>query len=196
MKKICFEKALLRAALGLLVVPAMVLATVTKERRHAIPDDSIGVTGHLALANASVTSVKTSKHWRREYLELQDSAHRMVTLVDVTDATHPVIVKQLHLPAGAADSTLTVLVGDVGLLRGTGTQPPNAQARPVSVVSFADPNHPKTVRKFSNVSAFQTDEGRGLIYLVNKQGLWILRQKPAPDEELEQEYAKQVLYDH
>jgi hypothetical protein len=194
MEKACFQRALLGAALGLLVSPALVLATVTRPRQ-AVPDDSIDVIGHLALASASVTSVKTSEHWRRDFLELQDSTHHTVTLVDVTDATHPVIVKQLHLPAGAADSTLAVLVGDVGLLRGTGTQSTDAHARPVSVVSFADPNHPKTVRTFTNVSAFQIDEGRGLIYLVNKHGLWILRQKPAPDQELEQEYAKQVMYD-
>lgn len=195
MEKVCFEKALLRAALGLLVVPGVVLATVTNERRQAIPEDSIDVIGHLALANPSVTSVKTSQHWRREFLELQDSTHHTVTLVDVTDATHPVIVKQLHLPTEATHSTLAVLVGDVALLRGAGTQSPNASTSSVSVVSFADPNHPRIVWKFSNVSAFQTDEGRGLIYLVNKHGLCILRQKPAPDQELDQEYAKQVMYD-
>lgn len=49
-----------------------------------------------------------------------------------------------------------------------------------------------TVRKFKNVSALRTDEGRGPIYVVNQDGLWILREKPAPDKELEREYSEYV----
>jgi hypothetical protein len=196
MKKVCLEQVLLGAVLALLLLPATTFARVAGENKQATAADSIDVIGHLALANASVTSLKTSEHWRRQFLQLQDSTHRMLTLVDVTDATHPAIVKQLHLPTEPGDCTLAVMVGDVGLLTGTDTRLPETRMSSVSVVSFADPDHPATVRKFSNVSAFRTDEGRGLIYVVNQDGLWILREKPAPDKELEREYAQSVLYNH
>jgi len=116
--------------------------------------------------------------------------------VDVTHAIHPVIVKQLCLPAAPGNTSLAVLVGDVALLTGTDTRSADVHVNSVSVVSFADSDHPKTVREFTKVSAFRIDEGRGLIYVVNDNGLWILRQKPAPDKELEREYAKYVLYSH
>jgi hypothetical protein len=196
MKKVCSEQVFLRATLALLLLPAMTFARVVRGDNHATAADSIDVIGHLALTNASVTSLKTSLHWRRQFLQLQDSTHRMLTLVDVTDATHPAVVKQLHLPTEPGDCNLAVLVGDVALLTGTDTRFPEARISSVSVVRFADPDHPTTVRKFKNVSAFRTDEGRGLIYLVDEDGLWILREKPAPDEELEREYARSVLYNH
>jgi hypothetical protein len=196
MKKVCIEQVLLGAVLALLVLAGTTFAHAVRGDKHAIPADSIDVIGHLALANESVTRLRTSEHWRREFLELQDSTHRLLTLVDVTDATHPAVVKQLHLPKGAADSTLAALVGDVGLLTVADTQLPAARISSVSVVSFADPDHPATLQKFNNVSAFRTDEGRGLIYLVDKDGLWILREKPAPDKELEQQYTQYLLNYH
>lgn len=185
MRKVGFDQILLGAVLSLLLLPVAPFARVVREEKHAIPTDSIDVIGHLDLANASVTNLKTSEHWRRHFLQLQDSTHGTLTLVDVTDASHPTLVKQLHLPKEPGDSTLAVLVGDVALMTGTDTRSPETRISSVSVVNFADPDHPVTVRKFKNVSALRTDEGRGLIYVVNQDGLWILREKPAPDKELE-----------
>jgi len=195
MKKVCSEQAFLGATLALLLLPTMMFAAAVRKEKKAIPGDNIDVIGHLALPNALVTSLKTSEHQSRQFLQLQDRKHRTLMLVDVTDAAHPVIIKQLHLPTELADCTLAVLVGDIALV--TDTQSPEVRISSASVVNFADPDHPTTIRKFTNVSAFRTDEGRGLIYLVDKDGLWILREKLAPeDKELEQEYTRYVFYSH
>jgi hypothetical protein len=111
MNKNQFERLRWRAALGLLLIPAAAFAAATHQRRSAIPADRIEVIAHLALDHTSVTNVKTSEHWRRQFLELQDPTRRLVTLVDVTDAAHPAIVKELRLPAGAADSTVDACSG-------------------------------------------------------------------------------------
>ena len=195
MKRHYVEQVTLGTVLGLLLIPGSILAHALRSDKHAIPSDSIDVIGHLNLTNASVTRLATSEHWRRELLELQDPTHRTLTLVDVTDAAHPAVVKQLHLPRGAANSNLADMVGNVGLLTGTSAPFATSQVHSVSVVSFTDPNHPATVRKFNGVTAFRMDEGRGLIYLVNQEGLWILREKPAPDQALEQAYSHYVMYD-
>ena len=40
------------------------------------------------------------------------------------------------------------------------------------------------------------DERRGLIYVADGEGIWILHQSYAEDPEVEKEYTKHVLYDH
>jgi len=194
MRKVRIAQILVRPVLALLLLPATFFARVVREDKSASPADSIDVIGHLDLANASVTNLKTSEHRGRHFLQLQDSTRGMLTLVDVTDASRPAVAKQFHLPKEPGECTLTVLVGDVALMTGTETRSPETRISSVSVVNFADPDHPATVRKFNNVSALRTDEGRGLIYLVNQDGLWILQERPASDKELEREYSDYVQY--
>ena len=194
MKRASLEKQTITALLGLLLVPAISIAA--HPTKAATRDDQINIIGHLPLTNTSVTSMKTSKHWRHQYLELQDPLHHMITVVDVTDAAHPGIVKQLGLPAGSANSSVAVLVGDVALLQGTDSWPQASRVSSVSVVSFTNPDHLQTIRTFNHVRAIRTDEDRGLIYLVNTHGLWVLQERPATDQKLQAEYTKYVLYDH
>jgi len=195
MKISCRDQVILGATLALLLLPAMTFPGPVRKERKAIPGDNIEVIGHLALPNVSAASLRTSEHQRRRFLQIQDTKRRTLMLVDVTEPAHPTIAKQLHLPAELADCTLAVLVGDVALV--TDTQSPELRISSAAVVDFVDPDHPATVRKFNNVSAFRTDEERGLIYLMDKDGLWILREKAAPeDKELEQEYTRYVFYSH
>jgi len=64
----------------------------------------------------------------------------------------------------------------------------------VTVLSFADPEHPTVARQFSGVTFMLKDASRGLIYLVNSDGLWVLRVEPATDIQLQKEYEHYVLY--
>jgi hypothetical protein len=199
MKKLGFVRGLLKTALVLLFAGATVLPSTgagTPPKEKTPPADSIDVVGHLDLPGASVAGLTASRHWRREYLHLQDTARGVLTVVDVTDPAHPSIVRQIHLPAEMAKSRLAVSVGDAALLTETSTPPAAARPGSVSIVSFADPDHPRTLRKFDHVTAFWIHRERGLIYLANSEGLWILRQNPAPDQELERAYANYVLYYH
>jgi hypothetical protein len=194
MKRSHFEQVLLAATAALLLLPEMVFARAVRQHKEAVPTDNIVVIGHIALPNATVSSLKTSEHRRKQLLQLQDTKHRTLMLVDVTDASHPAVVKQFQLPAEPAASTFAALAGDVALV--TDTQTPEVHISSAAVVDFADPAHPATVRKFNDVSALRTDEGRGLIYLVDKDGLWILQEKSAADKQLEQEYSRYVFYSH
>lgn len=198
MKNSRFRSLLQMGTVALLFVPAMAIpvAAARRSKKHDVPADRINVIGHLALANASITNLKSSEHWQKTFLELQDPTHGTLTVVDITDPTHPVIAKQLRLPSGAENESLSVLVGDAGLLTVTQTSPTATHPTSVSVVNFADSARPKIVRTFNNVTAYQIDEGRGLIYLVNNDGLWILQKDPAPDTKLEESYAKYIVYNH
>ena len=158
------------------------------------PVDSIEVVGHLALPETSVAALTASEHWRRDFLHLQDPARGQITVVGVTDPAHPSIVKRLSLPEGLAQCSLLVSVGDAALLSGTNLRSAAPQPDSVSIVSFAGPDRGRVVRQFEKVSAFLVHGERRLNYLVNTDGLWVLRQNPAPDQELESEYAKYVLF--
>jgi hypothetical protein len=49
-------------------------------------------------------------------------------------------------------------------------------------------------REFSGVTATSRDDRRGLIFVANGEGIWILRQHLAEDPEVEKAYANYVIY--
>jgi hypothetical protein len=55
-------------------------------------------------------------------------------------------------------------------------------------LSFADPAHPKIIRQFSEVTAIGHDSKRGLVFLADPEGMWILRERPAEDPAVVQAY--------
>jgi hypothetical protein len=44
----------------------------------------------------------------------------------------------------------------------------------VKILDLSDPAHPKVLQTFTGVTSTLQDPGRGLIYLANNDGLWIL----------------------
>lgn len=102
---------------------------------------------------------------------------------------------ELDIPLAEAGGRLSAAVGTAELVT---SSPPGAtpEKQTVTVLSFADPEHPSVVRQFSGVTAMVNDDARGLIYLADSGGLRVLRAEPATDVELEREYVEYVLYDH
>ena len=104
----------------------------------------------------------------------------------MTDPAKPRFDKQFKLPEPLDSVNLEALVGSTALLAGQSSQPAaTVTPRSISIVSFADPANPRLVRQFANVTAIRVDPERGLIYLVNSDGLWVLRQHPARNLDLE-----------
>ena len=63
-------------------------------------------------------------------------------------------------------------------------------------MDFSDPRNPKVAREFTGVTATSRDDRRGLIFIANGEGIWILQQHLAADPEVEKAYANYVLYSH
>ena len=61
-------------------------------------------------------------------------------------------------------------------------------------MDFSDPKNPKVVREFSAVTAMSRDERRGLIYIADGDGIWVLQQHLATDPEVEKAYDNYVRY--
>ena len=59
-------------------------------------------------------------------------------------------------------------------------------------MDFSDPKNPKVAREFTGVTAMSRDDRRGLIFIANAEGIWILQQHLAEDPEVEKAYAHYV----
>jgi hypothetical protein len=61
-------------------------------------------------------------------------------------------------------------------------------------MDFSDPRNPKVAREFTGVTAMSRDDGRGLIYVANAAGVWILQRHFAEDPEVQKAYEDYVIY--
>ena len=180
-------------ACGLLMTSLVVEAKNPKKAQPKPPEDQIEVIGHIALNNASVSRFLTTQHYSSHYLYAEHETGGMVTLIDVTQAARPLVLGDTAMPSGS----LFVVAGTAALsTEGATTAAQAATPKTVNILNFSEPTHPTVSRSFTGVTAMGRDERRGLIFVANGEGVWILRQKLADDPEEEKAYAHKVIYDH
>ncbi len=106
---------------------------------------------------------------------------------DVTREAKPLLVRRIPWPEGAASGNLALFRSGVGL----STTSPSAKIQqhlPVpettlEVLDLRDPANPQVVKTFTGVTSVLSDDARSLIYLTNKDGLWVIRQEAQDSEE-------------
>ena len=160
------------------------------------PQDAIEVVGHIPPTGGAVARFLTTQHYSSYYLYVEHGDGKNVTLIDVSQTTQPVVLADiLSVPNGGSGSLFAV-AGTAALISEQATNVPEATPQTIRIMDFSDPKQPKLAREFSGVTAMSRDERRGLIFLANTEGIWILHQSFAEDPEIEREYARHVLYDH
>ena len=184
----CLISAVLACAVG---------ASSASKDKHAKPpaQDQIQVVGHVPFAGDGIARFLTTQHYRRNYLYAEHQSAHTVTLIDVTDIAHPAVLSEVSDPDGAAGS-LTAVTGNAALVATAATRQTTATipaSRTFRILSFADPQHPAVQQEFQGVTAMARDDKRGLIYLANSDGIWILQQRFAPDPEAEKEWEHMML---
>ncbi len=142
------------------------------------------VIAHLALSGASPRQMFLQQAGRKQYLYLQQPAQETLTLVDVTKPTKPKIVSHVlgenltlvssglaiaEKPNNSAAVDASRTTGGAEGARGGGSVQES-----VRVLDVSDPAHPRTVQTFSGVTSVLPDDARGLIYVANGEGIWIL----------------------
>jgi hypothetical protein len=138
------------------------------------------VIAHLPLQDAPGSEMLLQNTGGKEYLYIQKSNRQGFLVVDVSRPRIPNLVNRSAKANDATAGTLEMAGPDVGLaevpdkgskgvLHSTG----NA-TETVKVLDLTDPAHPKVLQTFSGVTSILQDPGRGLIYLANNDGLWIL----------------------
>jgi hypothetical protein len=157
--------------------------------------DEIQVVGHIALSDGPVSRFFTTQHYSSYYLYAEREAGRGVELIDVTNSSKPAVIGDVAYGAGSSDS-LAVVSGTAALVTSAPATARTPVPATIRVMDFSEPRNLKVAREFDGVTAMSRDDRRGLIFLANAEGIWILKQHLAQDPEVEKAYANYVLYSH
>jgi len=138
------------------------------------------VIAHLALKDAPGSEMLLQSKGDKQYLYVQKASKQGFTVIDVTK---PVVPSLVNLGAQSSDATagkLEIVGPDVGLAevpdknsKGV-IRNSDSPTETVKILDLSDPAHPKVLQTFNGVTSILQDPSRGLIYLTNTDGLWIL----------------------
>jgi len=138
------------------------------------------VIAHLALKDAPGSEMLLQSKGDKQYLYVQKASKQGLTVIDVTK---PVVPSLVNLGAQSSDATagkLEIVGPDVGLAevpdknsKGV-IRNSDSPTETVKILDLSDPAHPKVLQTFNGVTSILQDPSRGLIYLTNTDGLWIL----------------------
>jgi hypothetical protein len=180
--------------LGSLALPVAAQAK-NKKTKSAVqdPQDTIEVVGHIAATGAPVTRFLATQHYSSYYLYAEHQPGQGATMVDVTKAERPAVLAEIPSMPGGSES-FTVVAGTAALVTSAPTAAVTPETQTIRIMDFSDPQHPKVTREFPGVTATSRDDRRGLIFVANSEGIWILRQHLAEDPQVEKAYANYVIY--
>jgi hypothetical protein len=171
------------------------LGNAKDKKVKADPKDEIEVVGHIPLSDGPVKRFTATQHYSSYYLYAEHEAGGKVTLIDITKSNQPAVLADVAYPGASGSSSLTVVAGTAALVSSeapgaTVQQPPQT----IRIMDFSDPQNPKVAREFAGVTALSRDNSRGLIFIANAEGVWILQQHLALDPAVEKAYDNYVLY--
>ncbi len=138
------------------------------------------VVAHLVLQEAPGSEMLLQNKGDKQYLYVQKASKEGFTVVDVSKPVAPSLVGKSGSNSDAAAGKLELVGPDVGLAavpdrnsKGVIRSADNP-TETVKILDLSDPAHPKVLQTFKGVTSTLQDPGRGLIYLANNEGLWIL----------------------
>ena len=136
-----------------------------------------------------------TQHYSSYYLYAEREAGGNSTLIDVTKTSQPAVLADVAYAPASGSGSLSVVVGTAALVSSepaVATSPGAPQT--LRIMDFSDPRNPKVAREFTGVTAMSRDDGRGLIYVANADGVWILQRHFAEDPEVQKAYEDYVIY--
>jgi hypothetical protein len=134
------------------------------------------VVGHLPLENIHVNQMFLVKRGERYFLFLHRPNKDAFALVDITNSSKPVLVNRDEMKGNApiqppeGNSVVAISVVPEGA-----EHPAPIPTDTLQLLNLANPKDVKVLKTFKGVTAFSTDDARKLVFLVNSEGLWIVR---------------------
>jgi hypothetical protein len=156
------------------------------------PQDQIQVVARIPVTGGLIVRFLTTQHYRRDYLYAEHQSGKTVTLIDITNISRPAVLAEMSDPAGLSDG-LVAVTGNAALVATVNHQTETSSPQTFRILSFANPLHLTVQQEFDGVTATSRDDKRGLIFLANADGIWILQQQFAMDPEFEKEWEHMML---
>jgi hypothetical protein len=178
---------------GMILAPGA--SAKDKKSKASDPKDEIEVVGHIPLTGGAVKRFVSTQHYSSYYLYAEHENGGNLTLIDITKTNEPAVLADVASAPNGASSNLTAVAGTAALVSSeaaASTTPQSAQT--IRIMDFSDARNPKVAREFTGVTAMSRDDPRGLIFVANADGIWILKQRLAQDPEVQKAYEDYVIY--
>jgi len=168
--------AVMLFAIGIAAAPSM----FAKPKAKKATESNLGVIAHLQLDAGTATRMFLMEKNGKDYLYVGGGSANGVCILDVTKPAAPRKLEKF-VGAGSAQAADFQLVGDtLAVTSSTGeasASPSDVAGRSVTIVNTTDPANPQPIQTFSGVTSVVADNARGLIYLSNGEGLWVVQAK-------------------
>lgn len=195
----------MRQRLTFFILFLLVASLLDAKNRHTKPSgppqDQIAAVARIPITGSPITRLFTTHHYGRDYLYAEHASDNTITLIDTTKIDHPAVLAGISYPAGAANN-LAAVTGNAALLASAQSPATPSGATAVAIpqtfriMSFANPLHPDVKQVFTGVTSMSADEKRGLIYLANAGGIWVLQEQYAIDPAFEKSWEHMMLDAH
>ncbi len=178
---------------GLILAPCA--SAKDKKSKASDPKDEIEVVGHIPLTGGPVKRFLTTQHYSSLYLYAEHENGGNLTLIDITKTNAPAVLAEVASAPNGASSNLTAVAGTAALVSSEPAASTTSQsAQTIRIMDLSDARNPKVAREFTGVTAMSRDDQRGLIFIANADGIWILKQHFAQDPEVQKAFEDYVLY--
>jgi hypothetical protein len=153
------------------------------------PKEHVDEVAHLPLDGMHVNQMFVERlDNNKVYLYLQRATREALAVVDVTNPDKPVLLSRDALQESAGSQVQPPAAGSVLAVAFIPERSPAypslaAEPLPTETVQFldmSDPKNVKVVRTIKGVTSVYADDARKLVFLVNGEGLWIVRHYMPP----------------
>ncbi len=168
-----FSSIMCCAALVIAAAPA----SAKNKKPAPDPKDEIQVVGHIPLTGGPVKRFLETQHYSSFYLYAEHEAGGNVTLIDVTKDRPSGSVGGCRLRSRRRFGQSLGSGGDCGFSHHCFRPSSAPTPQTIRIMDFSDPRNPKVAREFAGVTAMSRDDRRGLIFVANADGIWILQQR-------------------
>ena len=166
------------AVAALLVFFVVISPGASAKHRAAKPaPQPASVIAHLALPGAAVSQLELQQHGNKQYLYVEQASKEGFAVVDVTKPDQPNVIRNEAWPNQASAGKLQLVSARLALAEAPDTPmaETNSSTETLKVLDLSDPANPRTILTFSGVTSTLADDARSLVYITNREGLWILK---------------------
>jgi hypothetical protein len=187
----CMFRRSLVAALSLAAGLLPAVSAAGQDAPHG--QESAKVVGHLALPGIHVNQMFVQREDKKTLLYLHRPNKRAFAIADVTKPEKPALLdvatqqgpSRERVDVSATNPSLGIAVTpeEHGATAGgqmnaaPGAAPVTLPTETIKILDLNDPAHPKVLLTFAGVTSMLPDDNRKLIYIVNNEGLWIVRHR-------------------